>query len=281
MSALPRYDGSPIMSIEGAPDDQIAPLVRQRRRFEAMLADLSNDEWSSASRCEGWTVQDVVAHLVGVNRFWHASVVAGLSGSPTQVLTRFDPATTPAVMVAQMREFGPADILDQFVASNDSFLGVLDAIDHDGWAMLAEAPPGHLPIRLLAHHALWDSWIHERDIAFPLGLTPPTEADEIRSCLCYVAALSAALAVGSDDGVAGAYAIRGTDPTLHLVLDVGECVVVRDDVGLLEAPCLRGDAVALVEAVSVRSPVPTSIPTEWQQLLEGLSNVFKPTGSDQ
>jgi len=267
------------MSIEGAPDDQTAPLLRQRRRLEAMLGTLSDDQWSSTSRCEGWTVQDVIAHLVGVNSFWHASVLAGLSGSPTQVLTRFDPATTPALMVAQMRDLAPADVLSQFVASNDSFLGVIDTIDDDGWAMLAEAPPGHLPIRLVAHHALWDSWIHERDIALPLGMTTPTEADEVRSCLRYVSALTSALAVASDDDVAGIYAIQGNDPTSQFVLDVGESVVVRDDVAPLAAPCLRGDVVILVEAVSVRTPVPASAPIEWQQLLTGLSNAFNPQGS--
>ena len=30
-------------------------------------------------------------------------------------------------------------------------------------------------MRLLASHALWDGWVHERDIALPLGLTPPEE----------------------------------------------------------------------------------------------------------
>src|SRR5439155_1424843 len=183
MLVSPRYDGPPIISITGQPDDQLAPVLRQRKRLAAMLVELGDDDWSAPSRCDDWTVQDVVAHMVGVNVFWHASVRAGLGGSPTRVLAGFDPATTPAVMVAAMRELTPTEVLEQFVTSNDEFLGVLAELDDAGWATLAESPAGHVPIRLVAHHALWDCWIHERDIALPLGLTPPAEPDEIGSSL--------------------------------------------------------------------------------------------------
>ena len=99
MKLTPRYDRPPIIEIAGAPDDQLAPVVRQRRRFEAMLADLGDDGWSAPSRCSGWTVHDVIAHLVGVNTFWEASVSAGAAGTPTRILTGFDPAATPPLMV--------------------------------------------------------------------------------------------------------------------------------------------------------------------------------------
>ena len=35
-----------------------------------------------------------------------------------------------------------------------------------------------MSVRLLAHHALWDAWVHERDIALPLGRTPDVEPDD-------------------------------------------------------------------------------------------------------
>jgi uncharacterized protein (TIGR03083 family) len=239
-----------------------------------MLVDLSDDEWSTPSRCDEWTVQDVVAHIVGVNVFWNASVRAGLGGAPTRVLAGFDPATTPAVMVAAMRELTPAEILEQFVTSNDDFLAVLNPLDDAGWATLAESPAGHVPIRLVAHHALWDCWIHERDIALPLGLTPPAEPDEVGSCLRYAAAVSPALAIGTGHLLAGRFAVEATDPSLCCVLDVGESVAVRDDVAPPGVPCLRGDAVSLVEALSIRAPMPPSAPPEWLGLLEGLATAF-------
>jgi len=274
MLVSPRYDGPPIISIAGAPDDQLAPVVRQRRRLEAMLVDLSDNDWSSASRCDGWTVQDVVSHIVGVNDFWAASVRAGLAGVPTRMLTGFDPATTPPLMVAPMRELTPGEVLDRFVASNDAFLGVIGELDDGGWVMLAESPAGHVPIRLIACHAFWDCWIHERDIACPLGLTPPAEPDEVESCLRYAAAVSPALAIGAGLTFAEVLAVEANDPSSSFVLDVGESVAVRDDVAPREAPCLRGDAVALVEELSLRAPLPASTPTEWLRLLDGLATAF-------
>jgi uncharacterized protein (TIGR03083 family) len=183
MKVSPRYDGPPILSMEGEIDDQRAPMMRQRTRLAATLADLTDQQWGSASRCDGWTVQDVVAHLVGVNSFWRASVSAGLAGAPTRMLEGFDPAATPPLLIAPMRALAPAEVLEQFVASNDGLLDAIAALDGPGWSMLAETPAGHVPMRLLAQHALWDSWVHERDLALPLGLTPPLESDEQLSAL--------------------------------------------------------------------------------------------------
>jgi len=244
-----------------------------------MLADLNPEDWCSPSRCAGWTVQDVVSHLVGVNPFWRASVRAGLAGEPTRLLTGFDPVETPARMVAELPEMTPTEVLDRLVKSNDAFLAALDGIDDDGWSMLAEAPPGLLPIRLVVQHALWDSWVHERDIAIPLGLTPPTEADEVRSSLTYASALTCAIAIGTGINVAGTFEVMAKDPTFTCVLDVGETVEVREDLSRGEAACLQGDAVALVEALSLRAPFPGSVPAPWLQMIEGLATVFNPTRS--
>ena len=96
MILAPRYDGPTILSVDGHPNDQLEPFIRQRRRLQAILAELTDQEWGSASRCAGWSTRDVVAHLVGVNTFWCGSILAGLAGSPTRVLVGFDPAATPS-----------------------------------------------------------------------------------------------------------------------------------------------------------------------------------------
>ena len=274
MKLSPRYEAPPIITMDGSPDDQLAPVVRQRQRLAKTLAGLNDREWSAPTRCEGWTVQDVVSHLISVNGFWQMSTMAGLAGEPTRILENFDPAATPPLLVAPMRALAPSEVLDQFVASNDGYLDVLGALDSDGWATLAESPPGHLPVRLLAAHALWDSWVHERDIALPLGFTPPEEDDEVISSLRYAAALSPAFAVMNGDAIAGEFAVEATDPYLHFVVEVGDSAGVRDGSLPAGAPCLRGDAVHLVEALSIRAPLPDSTPTEWRQLLGGLEAAF-------
>lgn len=239
-----------------------------------LLTDLDEDEWRAASRCDGWSVQDVVAHLVGVNAFWEASVLAGLAGTPTRVLAAFDPAAHPPMMIEPMRALSSSEILDQFVASNEGFLGALERLDEQGWSMPAESPAGHVSIRLLAYHALWDSWVHERDIALPLGLTPTDEPDEIGSALRYAAAVGPALAITHASVSAGEFAVVATDPDDCFVLEVGDSVAVHNDSPSAPTPCLRGGAVDLIEALSIRAPLPSDTPSEWQMLVRGLATVF-------
>ncbi len=274
MKLSPRYDGPSILSFDGRADDQLAPVTRQRRRMETMLGTLADDEWQSPTRCEGWTIQDVISHLVTVNSFWETSVTAGLGGEPTRFLATFDPAAHPALMVDGMRALSPQEVFDQFVATNDKFLGAVAALDEAGWSTLAETPAGHVPIRLLAAHALWDSWVHERDIAVPFGLTPEVEPDEVRSCLRYAAALGPALALTRGAPLAGEFAVVAGEPATNFVLEVGESVAVRDREATADAPCLRGGGVELVEALSIRAPLPADAPEAWYRVLEGLATTF-------
>ena len=57
-------------------------------------------------------------------------------------------------------------------------------------------------------------------------------------------------------------------------MEVGESVSVRDVASTDGAPCLHGDAVDLVEALSIRAPLPADAPDEWYRVLNGLATVF-------
>ncbi len=275
MRVTPRYDGPVLPGIDGARGDQLVPVTRQRRRFEAMLASLDDDEWRSPTRCDGWNVQDVASHLVGVNAFWQMSITAGLAGEPTRVLTNFDPATTPAMLIEPMRALPPDAVLEQLVASHDRLLEVFAGLDDSGWAAPAETPPGYLPVRLLAHHALWDCWVHERDIALPLGRTPPVEADEVAASLRYAAALSPGFLINDGPGCEGRFAVDARDPDAQFWLDVdGRCVRVHDGSAPADTPMLRGDAVELTEALSIRAPLPDDSRPAWRELVAGRAAAF-------
>lgn len=193
MLLTPRYDGPPVLQLAGPIGDPAVPLLRQRRRLVDLVAGLDDAQWAAASRCEGWTVRDVMAHLVGVDQFWEVSASAALAGDPTRYLQAFDPAATPAKMVDGMQDLAPAAVLEHFRGGVEALADVLGGLDEERWSVVAEAPPGHVSLHALALHALWDAWIHERDIVVPLGLQPVVEADEVRACLRYVAGLGPAL----------------------------------------------------------------------------------------
>jgi len=270
----PSYDGPPMLVIEGADDDQLEPLTRQRRRLQSLLRELTDEQWMAPSRCERWTVRDVVAHLVGVNAFWHASVRAGLAGNPTRVLGAFDPVTTPLLMVDSMQDLTAADVLTEFESTNEAFLGIVAGVTSAQWSTTAETPVGHVPLRLLAQHALWDCWIHERDIAVPLGIATTNEADEVESCLKYAAAIGATLQAGLGRATPGSFAVAASDPDVRFVVEVGNSVSICDDHESVDGSSLRGDAATLAEVLSLRAPMPPEAPAEWKQLLESLATAF-------
>ena len=81
------------------------------------------------------------------------------------------------------------------------------------------------------------------------------------------------LGLGLGTTPATVVAVEATDPAIRFVVEIDESVSLRDG-GATGVPCLRGDAVALVEALSLRAPMPASIPAEWSLLLAGLATAF-------
>src|SRR5207302_810982 len=154
---------------------------------------------------------------------------AALRGEPTRYLATFDPVTSPAQLVETSRSDAAADVLDRFVETIDALAATIAEVDGDadGWSMLGEAPPGHVPLHAVALHALWDSWIHERDVVLPLGLAPVEEPDEIVGCLCYAAAIGPALAIAGGSSRRGAIAVDASNPDACFVVETGEAVFVR------------------------------------------------------
>ena len=274
MLLTPRYADPSFLQLDLPLGDPAVPLLRQRRRLASLLGGLDDAQWATASRCAGWSVQDVIAHLVTTNQFWTLSIGAALGGEPTRVLATFGPVATPAQLVEAVRAQPAAEILGRFVETNQALAGAIGEVGHDGWSTLGEAPPGHVPLRAVALHALWDAWVHERDIVVPLGLTPIEDADEIAGCLSYAAALSPALAVAGGATRKGALAVEATDPDVRFVVEVGERVVVRADDPPADALRLTGPAVALVEALSFRGPLPCPVADHHQWLLSGLADAF-------
>ncbi len=274
MRVTPRYDHSPIIQIDGDPLDQLEPVTRQRRRLAATLSQFRADDWEAPSRCDGWRAQDVVAHLAGVDQFWTASVSLGRAGQPSRYLAEFDPVATPALMVDQVRDDSPHEILERFIASSEAFLSILHDLEPHEWSKVAEAPPGHLPIRLLASHALWDAWIHERDIELPRGNVPTVCADEVTSSLRYVAALSGAFLLQLNPRTTGSWALEVHDPSDSFVVTLDGTVVVRHQT-TTSPEALRGDAISILEALSFRVPLPDTAPSSWRTLVGGLATMFE------
>jgi uncharacterized protein (TIGR03083 family) len=132
-------------------------LLDELDRFESLLRSLTPADWSTPSRCEGWSVADVAAHTVGSM----ADVVAG----------RFDGLGTPEVTareVAERRGRSATDVADECAEVRKVAVGLLAVFDDDAW----QAPaPGDFDGALGdGVEALWfDTFLHGDDIRAALG----------------------------------------------------------------------------------------------------------------
>ena len=240
----------------------------------AALAELADEQWAHPSRCAGWSNQDVIVHLDSTNSFWAFSIASGLKGEPTRFLATFDPVASPAELVAGSQEIPPTEVLERFTASTAALTDLLEGLTEEDWTTAAEAPPGHLTVSAVTHHALWDSWVHERDILLPLGRPAAEEPDEVAACLRYGAALAPAFAVTNGDATTGRLAIAVIDPELEFTVAIDDQIDVRTGVSGDADLTLGGDAVELLEALSIRRPLDQAIDADVAWMVNGLATQF-------
>jgi len=168
--------------------------------------------------------------------------------------------------------------LDQLRRSCTGRTSPAGVVGPDGtWACqcdkLAEAPPGHLAIRAVALHALRDSWVHERDILVPLSRQQAVEFDEVLLSLAYAAALGPGLRAADGSTSAGSLGVIGHDPEIELTVEAGSEVTVHLGVPEDADATIEGNAVQLLEALSLRAPrLPIAEKHRW--LLAGLDEAF-------
>lgn len=137
-------------------DDIRAALHHCYDAFDALCADLSDDDWQAQSLCPDWTVRGVVDHVTSIE-----AVLAGWLPE--------DDTTPPPFEKA-----GP--YLADDTAHVEKVRGVFDRRRAD-LAALTEADlarPSWMPVgpgtygRFMAIR-VFDFWVHERDITTPLG----------------------------------------------------------------------------------------------------------------
>ncbi len=286
MEIRPRYDADPPIVIDSPVADIRTPFLRQRRRLVSTLHELSPDEWAAASRCDGWSSKDVIAHLASTDGFWGASLAGAQHDEPTRYLVGFDPKATPAALAAAVGSVSAADTLAGLADGVERLCDTVEGLQDDDWDRTAEAPPGHVSVRTMVHHALWDAWIHERDVLLPLGRDLVEEPDEVTACLRYAAALSPAFGVQHDPSRRGSLVLEVTEPARRVVATIGHQVVVSEQAGAGDAAdsvdaadtlVMRGRGAEVVEVLSVRRPLDASVPADRRWMVDGLAEVFETT----
>jgi uncharacterized protein (TIGR03083 family) len=130
--------------------------VEERRDLLELLRSLDESQWDEPTLCEGWTVRDVVAHVVSYDSLSRAQLAARFAQG------RFWLSRVNQAGLASMRDAPP-----QFL---------LDAVER-------HLRPAGLTTAFGGRIALVDALIHHQDIRRPLGLPRVIPTQRLRTAL--------------------------------------------------------------------------------------------------
>ncbi|MEM9202103.1 MAG: TIGR03086 family metal-binding protein [Actinomycetota bacterium] len=134
-----------------ASDDSLRDaLARAMHGFAAVVADLDEADWDQPSMCDGWSIGDVVEHIIGGDRF--ARIVLGGGTLDEAIATVFG--------VDHLGDDPTVAVVDASTAARAAFADSLDRlVDH---------PVGRIPARRFIGFRVFDQLGHTWDIAAAL-----------------------------------------------------------------------------------------------------------------
>ncbi|MFW0788033.1 maleylpyruvate isomerase family mycothiol-dependent enzyme [Gordonia sp. CPCC 205333] len=145
-------------------------VAAERSRLVADLAAVGSDAWRTPSLCPGWTVHDVLAHLVDSAKTTRISFVSRL------IAARFDFDVDNERGIRRERRDDPAQTLD----------ALREVIS------LTHTPPAAPATRLV------EAFVHGEDIRRPLGIAANCPPDAVVQALAYQVKTKVAMGGGRE-----------------------------------------------------------------------------------
>ncbi|WP_028479192.1 maleylpyruvate isomerase family mycothiol-dependent enzyme [Nocardia sp. CNY236] len=155
---------------------QIGLLSQEWNTIEALVAPLDEAGWRTPSALPGWTVFDLVAHVVGAESWLLGEQPPAHDPSRPKVdvrsLThvRNDTAVANEIWVDRLRPLSGAELLERYRDVTSRRCAALRAMDDATWANVTMSPVGSVSYGRFMQVRFFDCWMHELDIADALGV---------------------------------------------------------------------------------------------------------------
>ena len=173
--------------------DRAAAFRTDRNHILALLHDLRDDEWTAPSKCDGWAVRDVVAHMgAACHGTFPPWVVKLLVGKDIEAANDRD--------AEKRKSWEPARVLREYEVWGNRVAPVMKVVQAPGVRSLPVrvAEVGAYPAKMLTSAFVFDHGLHARyDIAAALGRTMP--AQDENSLATSIEWMMAGLSVMSGD----------------------------------------------------------------------------------
>ncbi len=153
-------------------DPVVAALSEQLTETASLLDDLAADQWQAPTRCEGWTVADVVLHLAQSDEMAVVSLRGEFPSDTDSSVEGWGGGSSVddsvALMVERERGAAPLELLTRWTSSADQLVTLLETMD---LSTRVRWVAGTLAARTLATTRMSETWIHTGDIASAVGAT--------------------------------------------------------------------------------------------------------------
>ncbi len=169
--------------------DRVAALCAECEMLLETCHGLTDRQWATPSRAQGWSVQDMVAHM-------GAGCRAIFTLDALKILRSNDIEKSNDMLVDQRRRRTPAQVLGEYERWSRRLIRLARVVDAGPLARirLPLAELGQFPVNLVLCSAMtFDHYTHLRhDIAPALGLPPPpSEANTVAVVLEWMLAVLA------------------------------------------------------------------------------------------
>jgi uncharacterized protein (TIGR03083 family) len=131
--------------------------------IDKLLRPLPASSYDAMTPCPGWSVKDVLSHLVGFEMMLRGAPVPEFHGDWPDHVHNPVGEFNEAFVQSRRDELGLA-VLDEFREQRAISLATLRALSDEGWEKVGWSPEGERPFHRFQETRVVDSWIHLQDI---------------------------------------------------------------------------------------------------------------------
>jgi uncharacterized protein (TIGR03083 family) len=213
------------------PKDRIVDALTSEWDAIAELMDgRPEGEWALASTLPGWTVQDVMSHMIGTELMLSGETAPEAAEDPkTLDYVRNDIGAMNERWVDSMRALSPEQMMERFRQVTGSRGATLRSMTQDEFDAPSWTPAGQGDYGRFMQIRVYDCWLHEQDMRDSLdvpghesGAPAEVVVDEITLALGFIFGKKAAAADGATMTI---QLVSGVERTINVAV-IGRAQVV-------------------------------------------------------
>ncbi|MFT3661893.1 MAG: maleylpyruvate isomerase family mycothiol-dependent enzyme [Gordonia sp. (in: high G+C Gram-positive bacteria)] len=212
------------------PKDPVVDALREEwSTLDALVSGLDDAQWSAASTLPGWTVGDIVAHIVGTERSLRGEQVEAIRDVAALDHVKNPIGELNERWLDHYRARSRDELMTDFRTVTQDRLTALEGMTEREWDAEGFTPAGPDSYGRFMRIRIFDCWVHEIDIRDSLGLGAPDDPMPATSARKEMVA-SLPFVVGKRAGAAPGSAVTveftGLAPrTVHLAVEDRAAVV--------------------------------------------------------